>query len=116
MCDPTRIQQIVWNLLSNAVKFTPSGGRVDVTLDRIDSKAQITVCDTGKGISPEFLPYLFDRFRQESSKTGGVGLGMAIAKSLVELHGGTIKAYSAGEGQGATFEARIPLLEDGGGK
>ncbi|HEX5081667.1 MAG TPA: HAMP domain-containing sensor histidine kinase [Blastocatellia bacterium] len=111
MGDSTRLQQIVWNLLSNSVKFTPPNGRVDITLDRVGSNAQITVRDTGKGISPEFLPYVFDRFRQESDKSGGMGLGMAITKNLVELHGGTIEVYSAGEGQGATFKVYIPLLE-----
>jgi signal transduction histidine kinase len=110
--DSTRLQQVVWNMLSNAVKFTPSGGRVDVTLDRVDSKARITVRDTGKGISPEFLPHVFDRFKQASQKSGGMGLGMAIAKSLVELNGGAIEACSAGEGQGATFKVLIPLMEN----
>jgi signal transduction histidine kinase len=101
----------VWNLLSNSVKFTPPDGRVDITLDQVGSNARITVRDTGKRISPEFLPYVFDRFRQESNKSGGMGLGMAITKNLVELHGGTIEVYSAGEGQGATFKVYIPLLE-----
>jgi signal transduction histidine kinase len=114
MGDSTRLQQVVWNLLSNAVKFTPTGGRVDVKLDQAESKARITVGDTGKGIGPEFLPYIFDRFRQASGKTDGMGLGMTISRSLVELHGGTIEAYSAGEGHGATFKVCIPLLENGG--
>jgi len=112
--DSTRLQQVVWNLLSNSVKFTPPDGRVDITLDQVGSNARITVRDTGQGISPEFLPYVFDRFRQESNKSGGMGLGMAITKNLVELHGGTIEVYSAGEQQGATFKVYIPLLEHGG--
>jgi signal transduction histidine kinase len=111
MGDPTRIQQVIWNLLSNAIKFTPPGGRVDITLDQADSKARISVRDTGKGISPDFIPHVFDRFRQASSKTGGVGLGMSIARSLVDLHGGTIEAHSDGEGRGATFRVCMPLLE-----
>jgi signal transduction histidine kinase len=113
MGDSIRLQQVVWNLLSNSVKFTPPNGRVDITLDQVGSNAQITVRDTGKGISPGFLPYVFDRFRQESNKVDGMGLGMAITKNLVELHGGTIEVYSAGEGQGATFKVNIPLLEHG---
>jgi signal transduction histidine kinase len=113
MGDSTRLQQVVWNLLTNAVKFTASGGHVEVTLGRTDSKAQITVCDTGKGISREFLPSVFERFRKANGKSTGVGLGMAISRSLVELHGGTIEVSSAGEGQGATFKVYIPLLENG---
>jgi PAS domain S-box-containing protein len=111
--DPGRLQQIVWNLLSNAVKFTPKGGRVQVRLERINSYAGIIVSDTGKGISQEFLPYVFDRFRQaDSSHTrifGGLGLGLAIVRQLVELHGGTVEALSAGEGQGASFIVKLPI-------
>jgi len=111
--DPNRLQQVVWNLLSNAVKFTPDGGRVEVRLERIDSQAQIKVTDTGKGISPDFLPHVFDYFRQSDSTTtrvfGGLGLGLAIVHHLVELHGGTVWAESPGEGQGATFTVRLPL-------
>ncbi len=111
--DSARLQQIVWNLLSNAVKFTSPGGKVDVRLEECGSMAQIQVSDTGKGISPEFLPYIFDYFRQEDSsitrKFGGLGLGLAIVRQLVELHGGTVKAESLGEGQGATFTVRLPL-------
>ena len=114
MGDSTRLQQVVWNLLSNSVKFTPPDGRVDITLDHVGPNARITVRDTGKGIRPEFLPYVFDRFRQESNKSGGMGLGMAITKNLVEFHGGTIEVYSAGERQGATFKVYIPLLEHEG--
>ncbi|WGV23197.1 PAS domain S-box protein [Halotia branconii] len=115
MGDSDRLQQVIWNLLSNAVKFTPSGGRVEVHLEQIGANAQIQVIDTGKGISPEFLPYVFDYFRQADSKTtrvfGGLGLGLAIVRRLVELHGGTIHADSPGEGQGATFAVRLPLLK-----
>lgn len=111
--DSARLQQIVWNLVSNAVKFTSEGGKVEVRLDQCGSMAQIQVSDTGKGISPEFLPHIFDYFRQEDSsitrKFGGLGLGLAIVRQLVELHGGTVKVDSAGEGQGATFTVRLPL-------
>jgi signal transduction histidine kinase/ActR/RegA family two-component response regulator len=112
--DASRLQQVVWNLLSNAIKFTPQGGRVDIRLERIGSQAQITVSDTGKGISVDFLPYVFDYFRQADATTtrkfGGLGLGLAIVRHLVELHGGTVQADSPGEGQGATFTVRLPLL------
>jgi len=111
--DPGRLQQVVWNLLSNAVKFTPNGGRVDIRLERLDSDVQITVCDTGKGISADFLPLVFDRFRQADStstrKYGGLGLGLAIVRQIIEMHGGTVHAESRGEGQGATFTVRIPI-------
>ena len=111
--DPTRLQQVVWNLLSNAVKFTPRGGRIDVILGRVDSNVEISVNDTGAGIPPEFLPHLFERFRQlDSSATrtsGGLGLGLSIVKQLVELHGGHVRAASAGVGQGASFTVSIPL-------
>jgi signal transduction histidine kinase/CheY-like chemotaxis protein len=111
--DPNRLQQIVWNLLSNAVKFTPRGGRVQVTIERNNSHVEITVRDTGQGISKEFLPNVFDRFRQaDSSSTrqfGGLGLGLAIVRHLTELHGGTVHAFSQGEGQGATFTVKLPL-------
>jgi PAS domain S-box-containing protein len=114
--DPDRLQQVVWNLASNAVKFTPKGGRVEVTLARVDSHVQLTVKDNGKGISAEFLPYVFDRFRQADStstrKYGGLGLGLAIVRHLVELHGGTVHAESAGADQGATFTVRLPLMEE----
>jgi PAS domain S-box-containing protein len=114
MGDANRLQQVVWNLLSNAVKFTPTGGLIDVKLESIGSYAQITVKDTGKGISPEFLPYVFEYFRQADSsitrKFGGLGLGLAIARQIVELHGGTIKVESPGEGLGATFTVQLPYL------
>ncbi|MCC5603031.1 PAS domain S-box protein [Nostoc favosum] len=123
--DFERLQQIIWNLLSNAIKFTPRGGRVEVQLSvvtgqekqqTIDKYAQIQVIDTGIGISPDFLPYVFDRFRQaDSSSTrtyGGLGLGLAIARNLVELHGGTVYANSPGKEQGATFTVKLPLLKN----
>ncbi|MCC5639283.1 PAS domain-containing protein [Nostoc sp. CHAB 5844] len=112
--DSSRLQQVVWNLLSNAIKFTPSGGRVKIRLERCEELAQITVSDNGKGISLEFLPYVFDYFRQADSATtrkfGGLGLGLAIVHHLIELHGGTIQAQSLGEGLGATFTVRLPLM------
>jgi len=112
--DPERLQQVVWNLLSNAIKFTPKGGRVQVRLERVNSHVEITVSDTGQGIAPEFLPFIFERFRQSDSSTtrkyGGLGLGLAICRHLVELHGGVITADSAGEGQGATFVVNLPLM------
>jgi len=112
--DPDRIQQVVWNLLSNAIKFTPKNGRVQVRLERINSHVEIVISDTGKGIEPEFLPYVFDRFRQSDGsmtrRHGGLGLGLAIVRQLVELHGGTVSVQSAGEGQGATFSVDLPLL------
>jgi signal transduction histidine kinase/ActR/RegA family two-component response regulator len=111
--DPARLHQVVWNLLSNAVKFTPQGGRVEARLERVDPHICITVSDTGKGISPDFLPYVFDRFRQaDASSTrryGGLGLGLSLVKYLVELHGGTIEASSASEAQGATFKVTLPV-------
>jgi CheY-like chemotaxis protein/anti-sigma regulatory factor (Ser/Thr protein kinase) len=111
--DPTRLQQVVWNLLSNAVKFTPQGGRVEARLERVDPHIRITVSDTGKGISPDFLPYVFDRFQQADASSarryGGLGLGLALVKYLVELHGGTVEAASAGDGRGATFKVTLPV-------
>jgi CheY-like chemotaxis protein/two-component sensor histidine kinase len=111
--DPTRLQQIVWNLLSNSIKFSPDGGRVDVTLSKRDAHAVIRVTDQGKGIAPEFLPHVFDRFRQADASTtrqqGGLGLGLAIVRNLVEMHGGTVEAHSEGVGKGATFTVALPL-------
>jgi signal transduction histidine kinase/CHASE1-domain containing sensor protein/ActR/RegA family two-component response regulator len=113
--DANRLQQVIWNLLSNAVKFTESGGRVCVKVSRVGGAAEVRVSDTGRGISKEFLPYVFERFRQADSTTtrqhGGLGLGLAIARHLVEIHGGTINAESGGEGRGATFTIRLPLIE-----
>jgi PAS domain S-box-containing protein len=111
--DPFRLQQVVWNLFSNAVKFTPEGGCVEVRLERLDPHICVTVSDTGKGISPDFLPYVFDRFRQSDASSarryGGLGLGLSLVKYLVELHGGTIEAASEGEGQGTTFKVTLPV-------
>lgn len=112
--DPDRLLQVVWNMLGNAVKFTPSDGRVQVRLERVNSSIEVAVSDTGRGISADFLPHVFERFRQEDDATagreGGLGLGMAISSQLVELHGGTIRAASAGPDKGATFTLRLPLL------
>jgi PAS domain S-box-containing protein len=111
--DPDRLRQIVWNLLSNAVKFTPKAGRIQVRLERVNSSVEIVVSDTGIGILPDFLPHIFERFRQADSGSArqhaGLGLGLAIVRNLVELHGGTVSAASGGEGQGATFRVRLPL-------
>ena len=111
--DAARLQQIVWNLLSNAIKFTPEGGRVRLTLARANSEVEITVCDTGRGIDPDFLPYVFERFRQENASAarehGGLGIGLALVKELTEQHGGRVSAHSDGEGQGATFTITLPL-------
>lgn len=112
--DSDRLQQIVWNLLSNAIKFTPKGGQVEVHLERVGSEIELRIRDNGIGIDPAFLPYVFDRFRQADSSTtrsySGLGLGLAIVRQLVELHGGTVRAESPGQGQGATFIVRFPVL------
>ncbi|MDF5737346.1 MULTISPECIES: AAA family ATPase [unclassified Nostoc] len=114
--DANRLQQVIWNILSNAIKFTPSGGQVKIKLEQVGPQLQICVTDTGKGIAPEFLPYVFDYFRQADGATtrkfGGLGLGLAIVHHLVELHGGTVQAESLGEGKGATFTVRLPCLQD----
>src|SRR5262245_27107515 len=111
--DAERLQQVVWNLLSNAVKFAPNGGRVEVRLERADSHVEIAVADNGQGIKPEFLPYVFERFRQEDGGTnrhqGGLGLGLAIVRHIVELHGGTVRVASEGLGKGATFTVALPI-------
>ncbi|HWB02752.1 MAG TPA: PAS domain S-box protein [Verrucomicrobiales bacterium] len=111
--DPARLQQIFWNLLSNSIKFTPRDGKVQITLQRVNSHVEVTVCDTGIGIAPDFLPFVFDRFRQaDSSPTrrhGGLGLGLAIVKHLSELHGGSVRAKSEGEGKGSCFTVFLPL-------
>ncbi|MEO7158308.1 MAG: ATP-binding protein, partial [Vicinamibacterales bacterium] len=112
--DPDRLQQVVWNLLANAVKFTPKGERVQLRLERVNSNVEIVISDTGIGISEEFLPLVFDRFRQADSgptrQSGGLGLGLAIVRHIVEMHGGTVRAASAGEGKGATFTVSLPLM------
>lgn len=112
--DANRLQQVVWNLLSNAVKFTPKNGRIEVTLQRVNSEVQVSVGDSGEGISSEFLPYVFDRFSQGDGKTTrshtGLGLGLAIVRQLIELHGGTVNAHSDGPGRGATFKLQLPVL------
>jgi PAS domain S-box-containing protein len=111
--DPGRLQQVVWNLLSNAVKFTPKAGKVEVRLERVNSHIEIIVADNGAGIAPEFLPHVFDRFRQLDGTTtrrhGGLGLGLAIVRHLVELHGGTVRVKSPGDGEGSTFLVALPL-------
>jgi len=112
--DPDRLQQIVWNLVANAVKFTPKNGVVQVRLERVNSHVELTVSDTGIGISPDFLPHIFERFRQgdagPSREHGGLGLGLAIVRHLVELHGGTVHASSGGKDRGATFQVRLPIM------
>ena len=111
MGDPTRLQQIIWNILGNAIKHTPPGGAIEVKLNTRERKGVIEIRDTGDGIDPSFLPYIFEPFRQQSGGDGGLGLGLAIARSLVELHGGTIAAESEGVGRGATFRVSLPLVE-----
>lgn len=118
--DPTRLQQVIWNLLNNAIKFTPAGGTISVSLERVNSHLEIEVSDTGEGISPEFLPHVFDRFRQQDASTmrrhQGLGLGLSIVKQLVELHGGSVRAKSPGIGQGATFVVALPISSEAGEK
>ena len=113
LADADRLQQVVWNLLSNAVKFTPKGGTITVRAERVGSSAKISVRDTGKGIAPEFLPHVFERFQQADSSTSrahaGLGLGLSIVRHIVELHGGAVRAESAGRGKGATFSVEVPL-------
>jgi signal transduction histidine kinase len=115
--DAGRLQQVVWNLLSNAIKFTDEGGCVVVRLKRAGAAVELLVCDDGCGLSRDFLPYIFDRFRQADGTStrehGGLGLGLSIARNLVELHGGTIRAESEGEGRGTTFIIRLPLAGRG---
>jgi signal transduction histidine kinase len=113
VADADRLQQIIWNLLSNAAKFTPEGGAVRLNVRQADAKVHVRVSDTGRGIEPAFLPFVFDRFRQADASTtkrhGGLGLGLAIVRNLVELHGGTIEAASEGEGRGTTVEIILPV-------
>src|SRR5207249_2191406 len=112
--DTSRLQQIVWNLLANAVKFTPEGGAIRVRTQRAGEFVEISVTDTGKGIPADFLPWVFEPFRQADASTtrahGGLGLGLAIVRTLVEAHDGTVSVDSAGEGQGATFTVRLPIV------
>jgi signal transduction histidine kinase/ActR/RegA family two-component response regulator len=115
--DPDRLQQVLWNLLSNAVKFTPSGGQIDIALDRAGRSVRVMVLDSGKGIAADFLPYVFERFRQADSSTtrrhGGLGLGLAIVRHVIELHGGTVRALSGGVDRGSTFVIKLPLYSGG---
>ncbi len=112
--DPNRLQQCFWNLLANAIKFTPKGGKVQVSLERVNSHVEVCVMDNGQGITPDFLPHVFERFRQADASTtrrhGGLGLGLSIVKQLIELHGGSVRAKSDGEGKGATFYIELPLV------
>lgn len=116
LCDVTRIKQIIWNLISNAVKFTPPGGLIEVSGRRDGETVTITVADTGRGITAEVLPHVFDRFHQaavsDRSRHGGLGLGLAIVRSLAERHGGSVEAHSDGEGKGTTFLVRLPAYND----
>jgi signal transduction histidine kinase len=116
--DAERLQQVIWNLLANAIKFTPEGGRVEVFILSATEHVEIKIVDTGQGISPDLLPHLFERFRQGNDATTrrhtGLGLGLGIARYLVELHGGTIHAFSPGPGKGATFTVRLPIAADRG--
>jgi signal transduction histidine kinase len=111
--DQARLQQVVWNLLTNAIKFTPQGGWIRITVCRMDDRIRATVTDSGAGISKEFLPYVFDRFRQEDGAAtrehAGLGIGLSIVRHLVELHGGTVTACSDGEGKGASFVVEFPI-------
>jgi signal transduction histidine kinase/ActR/RegA family two-component response regulator len=111
--DPSRLQQVVWNLVSNSIKFTPAAGKIEVRLERVNSHVEITVCDTGEGIDPAFLPHVFERFRQADASTtrnhGGLGLGLSIVHQLVEMHGGTVRAKSPGLGRGSTFIVLLPV-------
>jgi len=112
-CDAARMQQVIWNLLTNGIKFTPPGGQVRIATERAGDRVQITVSDSGTGISPDFLPYVFDRFRQEDGAAtrahAGLGIGLSIVRHVVEQHGGTVTAHSAGEGTGASFTVELPV-------
>lgn len=113
MGDPDRLEQVVWNLLANAVKFKPNGGKIEIGIERNGTNVQIHVKDSGLGIQPDFLPYVFDRFSQADSsysrEHGGLGIGLTLVKHLTELHGGSVRAESAGEGMGATFTVSLPM-------
>ena len=114
LCDSARMQQVIWNLLTNAIKFTPDGGKIRITAERVDDAALVIgVADSGMGIAPDFLPFVFERFRQQDAAStrahGGLGLGLSIVRHVTELHGGTVEAKSEGEGRGATFSVRVPL-------
>jgi CheY-like chemotaxis protein/anti-sigma regulatory factor (Ser/Thr protein kinase) len=114
--DPDRLQQVVWNLLSNAVRFSPPGGRIEVILREVDGQAEIRVVDNGAGLAPDFIAHAFEPFRQADSSVsrphGGLGLGLAIARHIVELHGGTVRAESDGEGRGSSFIVRLPIQHE----
>ena len=114
LADTERLQQVFWNLLANAVKFTPSGGVIDVYLERHDSLAEVRIEDSGPGVPPDFLPRIFDRFSQadgsSTRKHGGLGLGLAIVRHLVELHGGTVSASNRTDGSGAVLVVRLPAI------
>src|SRR5438132_2349640 len=114
LADPDRLQQVVWNLLSNAIKFSPAHGLVGIRLEHPSPVARLTVSDTGPGIKPELLPHVFERFRQGERASGGLGLGLAIVRHIVDLHGGVVRAQSAGNGQGATFTVELPTLSESG--
>ena len=119
-CDPARIQQVLWNLLANAIKFTPGGGQVTIRAERDGGSLALRVSDTGCGIAPAFLPFVFERFRQQDGgntrQHGGLGLGLSIVRHLAELQGGTVEAYSAGDGLGATFTVRLPIAAEAGNR
>ncbi|MGC4030965.1 MAG: ATP-binding protein [Tepidisphaeraceae bacterium] len=114
MGDANRLHQVFWNLLSNAVKFTPRGGQVQVAVRRVEDRVEVSVSDTGDGIAPEFLPHVFDRFRQADASTtrrhGGLGLGLSIVRQLIDMHGGTVQVKSAGKGRGASFIVTLPIM------
>ena len=117
--DRDRLRQVFWNLFANAVKFTPNGGNIKVDAEVKDGTVEVAVADTGAGISEEFLPYVFERFRQDRStikRSGGLGLGLAVVRNLAEMHGGSVKAFSEGQGKGSTFTVTLPLSANGNKK
>jgi signal transduction histidine kinase len=114
--DKDRLNQVFWNLFANAVKLTPNGGHIRIDADVTNGSVEVAVTDTGRGITPEFLPYVFDRFRQDRAtvkRGGGLGLGLAVVRNLTEMHGGSVKAFSEGEGKGSTFTVSLPLAKNG---